>query len=396
MSIDPKISQSSFGAFRTWRRNASVTLSLILSSFTVAMVATSPGCGATWSVVAVPSGSASSSSLLGVDALNAREAWAVGNARHAEHPASRPFVVHWDGTAWTVVNTPPLGDYGGFRAVDGSAPDAVWAVGSQEGFIGERFGELPLIEKWDGNAWRIVPAPIPPNSFVNGLSGIKTFSSTDAWAVGAHSAAIAPTGRTLIEHWNGTSWVIVPSPNPGLDVNALVDVDGAAPSDVWAVGTMGRGEGAVGLVLHWNGEAWSHVALPETDPALSTIHLEGVAALSGNAVWIVGRAWHSGHFRDVPYFLHHDGQRWQRGYVDSASHGSFTGVTALSPTQVYAVGGSTIWKWNGATWISEPAAVPGILWDASAVDTGTIWAVGSGEDAETRQNTPLALLGTNG
>jgi hypothetical protein len=55
------------------------------------------------------------------------------------------------------------------------------------------------------------------------------------WAVGSFSVAAGTTGRTLVEHWNGSAWSIVTSRNATND-NLLNGV-GAAAGDVWAVGT---------------------------------------------------------------------------------------------------------------------------------------------------------------
>src|SRR5262249_40913237 len=60
--------------------------------------------------------------------------------------------------------------------------------------------------------WTVVPTP-SPGSVSNILNGVAATSSTNAWAVGGH--ADRTTGRTLIEHWNGTAWTQVPSPSPG-------------------------------------------------------------------------------------------------------------------------------------------------------------------------------------
>ncbi len=51
--------------------------------------------------------------------------------------------------------------------------------------------------------WNIVPSPNEPSAN-NFLLGVAALSPNDAWAVGSH-----------IEHWDGTSWSIVPSPQPG-------------------------------------------------------------------------------------------------------------------------------------------------------------------------------------
>jgi hypothetical protein len=40
---------------------------------------------------------------------------------------------------------------------------------------------------------------------------------------------------TLVEHWNGTAWTQVPSPNPSGD-NELDGVAATSASNAWAVG----------------------------------------------------------------------------------------------------------------------------------------------------------------
>src|SRR5439155_23809415 len=68
------------------------------------------------------------------------------------------------------------------------------------------------------------------------LSGVSALSPEDVWAVGR---MISPNGqktRTLVEHWSGTAWSVVASPNPGTGLNELSDVAALAPDDIWAVG----------------------------------------------------------------------------------------------------------------------------------------------------------------
>jgi hypothetical protein len=68
-------------------------------------------------------------------------------------------------------------------------------------------------------------------------------SANDVWAVGfsPHPSGTPQYLRqTLIEHWNGSSWSVVPSPNPA--GKTYVVLNGAAAisaSDVWAVGHSG-------------------------------------------------------------------------------------------------------------------------------------------------------------
>ena len=68
------------------------------------------------------------------------------------------------------------------------------------------------------------------------LTGVVALSPTDAWAVGLTQDQLRVTVRTLTLHWDGVSWSVVPSPNPGPEYNALDGVAGLAGGDVWAVG----------------------------------------------------------------------------------------------------------------------------------------------------------------
>jgi hypothetical protein len=52
------------------------------------------------------------------------------------------------------------------------------------------------------------------------LNAVVALSATDAWAVGEANIPVAKgyLSRPLVEHWNGTQWMVVPSPNPGVRV----------------------------------------------------------------------------------------------------------------------------------------------------------------------------------
>src|SRR5207253_936224 len=58
--------------------------------------------------------------------------------------------------------------------------------------------------------WRVVNSP-----YAGSLNGVAVVSATDVWAVGGYN------GQTLIAHWNGTAWSVVPSQNVGAGNNVL-------------------------------------------------------------------------------------------------------------------------------------------------------------------------------
>ena len=97
------------------------------------------------------------------------------------------------------------------------------------------------------------PSGMPANGT---LYGVTALSSSNAWAVGFSFNGTA--GQTMIEHWNGSSWRLVASPNPAGSShdNNLYGVAATSSTNAWAVGGY-RTPSNVGrtLILHWNGRA---------------------------------------------------------------------------------------------------------------------------------------------
>ena len=119
---------------------------------------------------------------------------------------------HWDGTAWTATAGP---FYGFFRGVSADAPNDIWAVG----YSGLNF--VTFSEHYDGASWTLVPTP-DVGSGPNVLNGVVALAPDNVWAVGYSTASQKPPPgkydvptKTLIEHYDGTSWSVVPSPNVG-------------------------------------------------------------------------------------------------------------------------------------------------------------------------------------
>jgi hypothetical protein len=82
---------------------------------------------------------------------------------------------------------------------------------------------------------------------------IAAVSSDDIWVVGS-----ATVQQRSVEHWNGSYWSIVPSPNPGY----LYGVTAISSNDVWAVGYYITPNATQTTAMHWDGTVWSHVPTP--------------------------------------------------------------------------------------------------------------------------------------
>jgi hypothetical protein len=99
-----------------------------------------------------------------------------------------------------------------------------------------------------------------PSSSINGLSGVAASASNDIWAVGYYIDDTLGLYQTLIEHYTGSAWSVVASPNPGY-TNQLTGISLLSSTNIWAVGyqnTTSTGP-QVSLVEHWDGSQWSVV-----------------------------------------------------------------------------------------------------------------------------------------
>jgi hypothetical protein len=216
-----------------------------------------------------------------------------------------------------------------------------------------------LIEHWDGTSWTVVPTP-EPGSIKNELAGVRAVSSKDVWAVGFFDNGVGP--RTFIVHWDGKAWTRVPSPNPS-DSAKLTSVRFVSAKDGWAVGSFNDGTDHT-LTLHWNGKAWKRVPSPSF---LLNSTLAAVSVVSARNVWAVGQATTRTQVKTL--ILHWNGARWSRVASPNAGISSgLTGAAATSATNVWAVGilqntvGSSqtlILHWNGKTWKRVTSPNPG-------------------------------------
>src|SRR5437764_13699247 len=112
--------------------------------------------------------------------------------------------------------------------------------------------------------WLIVTSPNTSSGQENDLNGVTCVSALDCWAVGSYYTG--STYQTLIERWNGGTWGIFPSANGSTTrFNVLYGVTCTTGSDCWAVGYQGNQFGDQTLVEHWDGTSWAVTPSPNTD-----------------------------------------------------------------------------------------------------------------------------------
>ncbi|HZD86451.1 MAG TPA: hypothetical protein VE088_00420 [Gaiellaceae bacterium] len=186
---------------------------------------------------------------------------------------------------------------------------------------------LPLTEHWDGSSWAEVAVPHGP-----GLSAVVAPAAGDAWAFGSSRFA---------ERWNGSSWHSVSLPLPrGVQAVELVRAAATSANDVWVVGSS---EGATrprnrALVEHWNGSRWRIVPIPRVKVYSE---LSGVTALSPKNIWAVGASGVDVGKRIAlrTLVLHWNGRRWKR--VRSPNPAARKTLRAQVWDSLYSVAGAS-------------------------------------------------------
>lgn len=237
-----------------------------------------------------------------------------------------------------------------------------------------------------------VASPNAPN--FNYLLSTSVVSASDVWAVGysydPHTAS--GSDMTLAEHWNGSSWTIVPTPNPGPYANDLTGVSANSSTDVWAVGSYqvdAAGQVIQTFAIHWNGNSWSANLSTPNPTALS--FLNAVTTLSANDVWAVGTWWSAGY---LPLAAHWNGSTWSSVPITNTTGAStkLFAVSAWSSTDVWAVGsaapvGTTLqslaYHWDGTSWTITPTpntstAQNNQIFDVAPLEPGHAVGVGYG------------------
>jgi hypothetical protein len=113
--------------------------------------------------------------------------------------------------------------------------------------------------------------------------------------------------------------------------------------------------------------------------------LSGVTEISPSNVWAVGASESSG---SAALVLHWNGTRWARVPTPSSGISALSGVSAVSANDIWAVGsgGTTtrettlVLHWNGSKWTRVPSPTPPgqvvALFAVSAVSATDVWAVG--------------------
>src|SRR5258705_106099 len=118
------------------------------------------------------------------------------------------LIERWDGTRWARVSVPdpPGVSDTALKAVSCPSASSCFAIGD-----GASSNSRPsFVERWDGIAWSAQVLAGQAYGNQPGLAGISCASASACVAIGTSFTADSDIGSVLAEHWDGTSWTIVP------------------------------------------------------------------------------------------------------------------------------------------------------------------------------------------
>jgi phospholipase C len=343
-----------------------------------------PSTAGGWKVVPGPALGSQDNSLGAVSAASPRDIWAVGNYQPDANPnVVQTLAVHYDGTQWTDVPTPNVGTglntLFGVKALPGGT---AWAVGEH---LGTDFLPRTLVEHFDGTQWTVVPSPSPsPAGRGAFFYSVTASCDRDVWAVGTTRDG---SGRphTLAEHFDGTQWTVADTPDPGTAANLLYSVATAPDGTVVAAGQRLDGHSPDRPLLErFDGHRWSVEPVPApADASAVPFALTGTGALVGSVepdarkadTWAAHQPTESAAGTDN--FLYAAAGDWAVGtYIDPVSGNNETLVERL----------------NGGRWSRVPSPSPGDANGGGSILGGVVtfgshdaWAVGTFDGPDVRQ-----------
>lgn len=280
---------------------------------------------------------------------------------------------------WSIVPTQDMpGETNILTSLACISPSACIAVGTNENASGV---ENALSEAWNGTSWSLIPTPAPNPTVGNILYNVSCATIASCTAVGFQYSA-PQVESPLIEHWNGSEWVLQTAAlPPGSVENYLGAVACPTSTGCEAVGdssaTVGynANQGDSTLAEIWNGSAWNVQTIPTPSGASpSSVQLPGLACTSLAFCLAIGTYSPSGGPSNLTSFSElWDGTNWSLEPTAVAPNGTqyaLDAVNCTTETSCTAVGWSYVFStksyaplvesWNGTSWTlpSQPPGFP--------------------------------------
>lgn len=206
--------------------------------------------GTDWTEEAVPAGVPL---LVWVYGFASDDVWSVG---------TEGKIVHWDGSAWSEVDSGTTQDLWG---VFGFSPDDFWVVG------GDLDAPGAVLLHYDGTAFE-------PYTLLDEENPFDIDAMFKVWGIDGRLFAVGQAG-TILEH-DGTDWRFQ---DAGSEANDdFVSLWGTSSNEILAVGGRARG-----LIARFDGTTWT-AEKPQAVPGLNAVFVDGADAVIGGIQGFVG------------------------------------------------------------------------------------------------------------
>ena len=225
--------------------------------------------GTAWSIQQTPS--VTDAQFSGVSCTSASACTLVG--QYYNGTSGQALAERWNGTSWSVQATAPGLSAGYFTAVSCASATACTAVGNRD-------FSTPLAEAWNGTAWSVQRTPVL--RFGGQLSGVSCTSASACTAVG-HDGNSNP----VAERWNGSAWSIQATPSVRGLPTVFESVSCTSPSACTATGHYLPSAITAPAAEQWNGTTWSVQQVPDPQPRLPS-DLLGVSCTVASACTAAG------------------------------------------------------------------------------------------------------------
>src|SRR5262249_49399761 len=127
---------------------------------------------------------------------------------------SGTFTAHWDGSRWSVVQTPTSNLASHVLSGISCLRAACMAVGGN----GAPAENHPLAQRWNGSAWKITSTGTVGTHHA-ALNAVSCITGSQCLAVGARSGRQSP--GAFSELWDGARWHTLTTPTPSTGLNVL-------------------------------------------------------------------------------------------------------------------------------------------------------------------------------
>jgi hypothetical protein len=236
--------------------------------------------GSAWSVVQSPNmGTAERNLLVSVSCVSPTFCKAVGT-----RSSSQSLIMTWNGNSW-LLDTVPVSSDVGVSSVSCPSTTSCFAIGSTKKTTNPTVPAGGVFMQWDGSNWLEQKSPGQASS----VQSISCVSSTFCMAVGDVVQGGNPNYVSAIvtQLWDGSIWTVVPTPNTNASQNKLSSVSCVSSTYCMAVGNTGSITATSAeqtLALFWDGLSWTLSQSPNTAVDRSN-SLRGVVCVSvGNCL----------------------------------------------------------------------------------------------------------------